>query len=161
MFHGIVSTLDSVGRTEAQLKVKSDLVLLSADMPRKVFQPSCTNTWGDLGCAIDQSLWATTDLIDAGTPTATFLPWTGAIAGHSLGKVHIENGVGVTLVRTVRLSEPGVGLHLVYPLDWVPAVGDQFVVYPGCDRSFARCQFFSNTGRFQAFPFIPVAETAA
>lgn len=160
MFKGRVSTLDKVGRLEASVKVKSALVLLNINMPRELWQPNCRNTWGDAGCGIDQSLYAQTVTM-SGTPTTTFLPWSSATANFALGKVHIENGDAVTRVRSVKSIEVGVGVDLVYPLDFTPASGDMFAIFPGCRRNFSDCDtLYSNTAKFRGFPFVPVAETA-
>ena len=46
------------------------------------------------------------------------------------------------------------------PLPNVPAVGDTFSVFPGCDKTKTTCAGkFSNIARFRGFPFVPVPET--
>ena len=45
MFHGRVSTVDNVGRTQAQITVASDLVILDYDMPEEpLFFDLCPHT---------------------------------------------------------------------------------------------------------------------
>ena len=45
LFKGRVSTVDSVGRTQATLTVASDLVILDYDMPRNLFRrPASTRS---------------------------------------------------------------------------------------------------------------------
>jgi hypothetical protein len=42
-----------------------------------------------------------------------------------------------------------------------PAVGDQFQLLPGCDRSLATCtNIFNNPVHFGGVPFVPAQETA-
>lgn len=163
MFHGRVSTADSAGRVASKLKVKSDLVLLNINEPSTLEQPSCTHTLFDTGCKLNRASFSTIATITAGTPTSSFIPWTGALASHSLGTFHIDDGYGVTLIRTIRQAVAGVGLNLAYPLEIVPVVGDSFTAWPGCDRLLTTCQsaLFNNQQNFLGFPFVPVAETAA
>lgn len=167
MFTGQVSTLDSVGRTQAKFKVKSALNLLNVDMPRFMWQPGCVNTLYDEsisggGCNVDPDLHNTTVML-ASDGTTTILPWAGASDDYLLGKVHIENGDGVTRVRSITEVNAGVYIVLSYPLDFIPETGTQFIAYEGCDRTSTRCQLFPGDykERFRAYPFVPVAETAA
>ena len=142
------------------IKVKSALVLLNIDMPRNLFQPSCKNTWGDLACGIDQSIYAqhVTLAVDA---TPYELPWASATADFILGKIMVENGDGVTRVRSVKRVDIGVSLLLSYPLDFTPVAGTEFVAYPGCPRTLDACtNLYANQDNFRAYPFVPVPETA-
>ena len=50
LFQGRVSTVDSVGRTQAKLTVASDLVVLEYDMPHNLFSPTCSHVLYDQGC---------------------------------------------------------------------------------------------------------------
>jgi hypothetical protein len=161
MFAGRVSTLDSVGRQEAQLKVKSLLSLLDTDMPWHLWQPSCLNHLGDLGCGVDINLFATTVVLSV-DGTYNTLPMASASSDFLLGKVYIENFDSVTRVRTVKSVQAGVSITLSYPLDFLPVAGNQFVAYQGCDRTITRCPHFGGTftERNRSYPFVPVAETA-
>jgi hypothetical protein len=163
MFRGVFSGLSEVGRQTATISVKSELNALGIQMPRDLFLPNCKNTWGDLHCGVDQSIYAQIVTISAGTPTATFLPWTGASADFVEGKVYIDNGDGVTRVRKIQRADT-TGLWLVFPLDFLPIIGSTFTAYPGCAGTTARCLFFHGAdwvNRFAGTPFIPVAESAA
>lgn len=158
LFVGKTSTADKIGRSFAELKVKSDLVLLKMPMPRKLFQPQCLHTLFDPGCGLDKTAFEQTGTTETGS-TASVINWAGATAGLVAGTVYVEDAGGVTLVRTIE-SVSGHAVTLTYPLDFVPPVGTHFKMYPGCVRTFARCGDFSNTANYQGFPFIPVAETA-
>ncbi len=161
MFAGRVSTLDSVGRMEAKLKIKSALVLLNIDMPRHLWQPSCLNTLGDLTCGVNQAAFSTTVVLSV-DGTTSVLPWAAAADDYALGKVFMENFDSVTRVRTVKSVQAGVSITLSYPLDFIPVSGNQFVVFEGCDRTIARCPHFGGNylDRNRSYPFVPVAETA-
>jgi hypothetical protein len=163
MFTGKVSSLDSVGRQTATINIKSDLVLLNVQMPKDLFQPICKHTWADAGCGVDRSLHVVQTVVGAGTPTRTFLPWTGATDDFQMGTTYIESSDSVTRVRTILRVEVGVGVHLIYPLDFDPVVGADVAFYPNCRRLFANCGDYhtSPEEHFLGFPFVPVAETAA
>lgn len=161
LFSGLVSTVDSAGRTEGKIKVKSDLVLLNVQMPRDLWEANCKNTLGDFACGVDLPSLAVVATIDD-TPTRTYLPWSGSGSDYSLGKIYISNGDSTTRVRTVSRATSS-GLYLSYPLDFDPVEGMTFTAFPGCDRTKDRCPFFHGTDwpkRFKGFPFVPVAETA-
>lgn len=160
-FSGLVSMLDTVGRSQATIKVKSALEKLNVQMPRDLFNPVCKNTWGDARCGVNQNDHAVTGVIGPGS-TRTALAWSGATSNYGIGKIHISNADDVTRVRTVRVAS-STHLYLAYPLDFDPAEGLEFTAWPGCDRSFTRCgDFHTNPEEhFGGFPHVPVAETAA
>lgn len=158
LFVGKVSTADKIGRSFAEIKVKSDLVLLKMPMPRKLFQPQCLHTIFDTGCGLDKADFEFPGTAEDGS-TASFIKWAGATDDYVQGTIYVEDAGGVTLVRTVESFGDG-GLYLTYPLDFLPPVGTNFKAYPGCSRSYARCARFENQANYQGFPFVPVAETA-
>lgn len=164
MFEGLVSNLDQVGRQSAVLNVKSDLVLLNVQMPKDLWQPQCKNTWADgKGCVIDRTAHTVHTTVGAGSPTRTFLPWTGATDAFQMGTAQIESTDNVTRIRTILKVEVGVGVHLIYPLDFDPPVGADVAYQPNCRRLFDNCGDYhaSPDEVFLGFPFVPVAETAA
>lgn len=160
LFAGRVGSLEGVGRTEGQMKVRSDLVLLNMPMPRNMYGASCQHTVFDSGCKLIKANYATQGLVGAGS-TATRIKWnsSGVSPSLSLGTIYIENSQNVTFSRTIREMTP-TELILAYPLDFLPGVGDQFVAYPGCPRTLDACDDFGNRPNFKGFPFVPTAETA-
>ena len=52
LFHGRVSTVDNVGRTQAQITVASDLVILDYDMPHNLYSSTCVHALYDSGCGV-------------------------------------------------------------------------------------------------------------
>lgn len=163
MFTGKVSSLDSVGRLSATINVKSDLVLLNQQMPKDLFQPICKHTWADAGCGVDRALHVVQTTVGGPTPTRTFLPWAGATDAFNMGTTYIESSDSVTRIRTILRVDVGVGVHLIYPLDFDPIVGADVSYYPNCRRLFANCGLYhaDPEEHFLGFPFVPVAETAA
>lgn len=165
MFVGLVAGIDNVGRSSAQVKVKSNNVLLNVNMPRDLWQPGCKNTWGDSICGVNQLDWSSLQHLGAAS-TRSVLQWAGADANYNQGKVHIDNGGSVTRIRTISRVE-GDKLFLAYPLDFDPFDEQEFFPFPGCpkttDPTFGCPKYHGDDWRnfFKGFPFIPVAETAA
>ena len=159
MFYGFTASLDKLSRTQAVMKVKSDLVLLNIQMPRNLYQPNCLYTIYSTGCGVDQASYASHAAVGA-APTRTFIPWTGAAAQFTGGTITFESGPNINQSRSVKSVGP-TGLALAYPLPATPLAGDLFVAYPGCDRTLAGgCTFFANTARFRGHPFVPPPELA-
>jgi uncharacterized phage protein (TIGR02218 family) len=167
LFHGRVSTIDKIGRTQAQLKVKSALVLLDIDMPRNIFQASCLHTLGDAGCGIDLAGFTTTGTVSAGS-TVSVLNWSGEGSVQAQTKYYEQGTLTFTgggndgVQVTVKTTDDAGRLTLIYPLDDAPAAGDSFTICAGCDHSLGQngCAKFNNTARFRGFPYVPPPETA-
>ncbi len=66
LFKGRVSTVDSVGRTTAQMTVACDLVLLDIDMPRNLYQPTCNHVLFDSGCGLVKNAFGAAGTVGAG-----------------------------------------------------------------------------------------------
>jgi uncharacterized phage protein (TIGR02218 family) len=160
LFHGRVSTVDSVGRTSAQITVASDLVVLDYDMPRNLFSPTCLHTLYDSGCGLIAATYATGGTVGAGS-TAALINFAGALAIHAQGKILFASGLNANVSATVKSVAAGVSLSLMYPLPSPPAAGDAFTVYAGCDHTRATCSSrFSNLAAFRGFPFVPPPQIA-
>ena len=154
LFQGRVTSVDAVGRTSATVTVASDLVLLDLDMPRNLYQPTCVHALYDPGCGLQRSAWGVPGMVGTGT-SATQIVWAGADPKFAQGTLAFTSGVLAGQSVGVKIASAGA-LALAYPLAAVPAVGDAFTAYPGCDRTQATCaQKFANTANFRGFPFVP------
>jgi uncharacterized phage protein (TIGR02218 family) len=160
LFHGRVSTIDNVGRTQATITVASDLVVLDYDMPRNLYSPTCLHTLYDSGCGIPSGTYAVSGTVGAGS-SATLIPFVGALASHAQGSLVFTSGVNANVRATVKSVAAGVSLSLIYPLPSPPTTGDGFTVYAGCDHTRATCQSrFNNLANFRGFPFVPPPQIA-
>ncbi len=160
LFKGRVTSIDEVGRTSAQVTVASDLVLLDVDMPRNLYQPTCNHTLYDSGCGLIKNAFGTAGMAAAGS-TATAILWPGAAALHVQGTMTFTAGANAGSSATVKSAVPGSSLTLAYPLAALPAGGDAFTVYQGCDHTSATCRAkFDNLARFRGFPFVPPPASA-
>ncbi len=162
LFHGRVSTVDKIGRTEAHMKVKSDLVLLDISMPHNLYQPACLHTLYDSGCGVSRAAHTASGTVQTGSTTSVIV-WSGATIGtYDQGTLTFTSGPNAGVQVTVKSSDASNHLYLAYPLDTAPGVGDGFTVSWGCDHSTGAggCAKFNNLANFRGFPYVPPPETA-
>ena len=158
VFKGRVSTVDSVGRTQAKITIASDLAVLEYDMPHNLFGATCSHVLYDQGCGVNRALFAFAGNVFPGS-TQSVINWPGAQAGMAQGALDMQSGLNAGIQTTMRSINPGVSIGLLYPLPSPPAVGDSFVAYFGCDHTIGTCQGkFNNVIHFRGFPFVPPVE---
>lgn len=159
LFHGRVSTLDTIGRTQSQMKVKSDLVLLNIDYPRNTFQATCLHTLFDSGCTLNKALFGVAGTVGL-SPTQLVVPWSLSTAKYyNQGTISFTSGVNTGLTFAIG-SSTASALNLVEPFTHVSSPGDSFIAYPGCAHTIPACQAFNNLPNFRGFPFVPDPSTA-
>lgn len=160
LFTGKVSRVDRIGIIQSSVQVVSDMVLLNQPMPRNMYQAGCGNTLFDGTCGLLKDNFDTQGEVEASSTVLT-INWASATAGYyDLGTVTFEGGANDGISRTIRRST-GTALILSSPLPNVPQTGDDFVAYPGCDRTLSTCQNkFSNEDNYRGYPYIPTPETA-
>ena len=139
LFHGRVSTVDSVGRTQAQITVASDLIVLDYDMPRNLFSPTCVHSLYDSGCGVIRGTYAASGTVGSGS-TASLIETSVAAAQHAQGSIVFTSGANANVRATVKSVSAGASLSLMYPLPDPPSAGDAFTVYYGCDHTRGTCQ---------------------
>lgn len=161
LFAGRISDIDC-SRTGIDLKCRSHLELLNIQMPRRLWQASCTHTFGDSMCQFDRVALQATFSAGPGstqgqiatlvTPTPANLYIQGTIIGLTGGNAGASRAVA-------NMGDGWIYLKLAF-LSTV-AAGDQFQLLPGCDRTLATCtNVFNNAIHFGGFPYIPTPETA-
>ena len=159
LFKGRVGTIDSIGRTSAQITVNSDLVLLDLQMPRNVYSPFCQHVLFDSGCGANggpvKSAYGFAGAVGASS-TVSLINWTGAAANMAQGTITFSSGVNSGVSANVKSVVAGVSLTLSYPLESAPLTGDAFTAYWGCDHTQATCTGrFNNLPNFRGFPYVP------
>jgi uncharacterized phage protein (TIGR02218 family) len=164
LFKGRLGNIDEIGRTSAKLTVNSDLVLLDIDMPRNMYQPTCLHTLYDIGCGLNKTStspsYSGSGTVGAGS-TASIIYWSGANANFAQGTITFNSGVLAGVTATVGSVVSGSSLNLINPLQSVPATGDGFKVYFGCDHTLTTCQAkFNNLVNFRGFPYVPPPQMA-
>jgi uncharacterized phage protein (TIGR02218 family) len=156
----VEAAVDEIGRTSAKLTVNSDLALLDIDMPRNVYQPTCLHTLYDSGCTLVKNAFGTNGTVGSGS-TASAINWSGASANFVQGSITFTSGVNAGVTATVGSVAAGSSMSLLYPLESVPAAGDGFTVYYGCDHTPGTCRSkFNNLANFRGFPYVPPPQMA-
>ena len=159
MFTGQFADLE-VSRGGIKLRVNSDVADLNINMPRNLYQAACTHTLYDSGCTVNRAGAAAGSSISAGT-SASYIACSLAypIEWFNRGYIVFQTGNLTGVRRTVKGYSPG-NVYLFNPLPAVPAIGDTFLAYPGCDKDISTCRAkFGNQANFKGFPFIPSPET--
>lgn len=160
LFKGRISTVDSVGRTSAQITIASDLVVLDYDMPHNMWSPTCNHVLYDSGCTLNKSNFAASGVVGPGS-TLRLINSPVAAVGQLQGEFIFNSGINTNLVATVKTVVAGVSISLVYPMPNKPAVGDAFTVYFGCDHTQATCfTKFNNLLNFKGYPYVPPPQLA-
>ena len=109
MFQGRISTVDSVGRTQATVTVASDLVILDYDMPKNLFSPTCLHVLYDAGCGIIRGTFSLDGAVGAGSNSNT-INFSGARSGDAQGSLVFTSGANANVRATVKSVDVGVGL---------------------------------------------------
>lgn len=161
LFAGRVSDIDCT-RTGIDLKCRSHLELLNIQMPRRLWQSSCTHTFGDAMCQFDRSDLQFTFAAATGSTqgqiitSASLTPANLYVQGTIIGVSGANAGASRTIAS---MGSSSVAVKLPFLSSIV--AGDQFQLLPGCDRTLATCtNVFNNGVHFGGFPFIPTPETA-
>jgi hypothetical protein len=165
IFYGRVGEVD-VGRSQAVITLYSELKLLLNPLPRNLFQASCVHTLFDQGCTLAASAFAMSGTVAGlGLAANQFASAIGAPPGsgtYALGRVTMMSGPSQGFSRTVRswsAGSPG-SFTLLSPFPFGVAIGDAFVAYPGCDKTYGACGAFANQANYGGCNSIPVPETA-
>jgi uncharacterized phage protein (TIGR02218 family) len=144
------------------MKCRSHLELLNIQMPRRLWQSSCTHVFGDPMCLFNRaSLQASLACLAGSTETQILSTVNPTPAGlYVQGTVIGLTGTNAGYSRTIsQMSAGTVSVKLAFLSP--PATGDQFQLLPGCDRSIATCtNVFNNAIHFGGMPYIPTPETA-
>ena len=155
LFKGRIGAIDSIGRTSAQITVNSDLVLLDMQMPRNTYSPFCQHVLYDSGCTLSKAAHATTGAVGAGSTNAV-LNWASASQNFAQGTLIFTSGALSGVSVSIKSVITSTSMTYAYPLIAVPAPGDTFTAYWGCDHTQATCNTkFSNKVNFRGFPYVP------
>lgn len=174
-FYGRLSDI-TVGRTKIGIKVKSLLDVLTIQMPRRLFQASCTWVFGAPGCDYDRINGKNADGTSTGIGSVNITCTDGSSQSminfdsgswspnpsdvYDNGTIISTNGQNNGYVRTIGTVQGG-SIYFLKP--WIFPVtpgSDTFELLPGCNHTQDRCGDFSNSDRFGGFPYIPPPETA-
>lgn len=150
-------------RNAIDLELKPAIAILQNPMPRRHYQAGCTHVLYDTGCTLLKGSFTVSNAAAAGS-TASVINSTLSQADHwfEQGQITFTSGVLAGLKRRVQSFANASGaVGVVPPFPAVPANGDTFSIYPGCDKSQGTCtNKFNNLPHFAGMPYVPVAEAS-
>ena len=160
LFSGRISDIDC-SRTGVEMKCRSHLELLNIQMPRRLWQSSCTHVFGDAMCLFNRSSLAITFAGGSGSTTTVIEGAPMTTTPYAQGTIIAVTGANAGYSRTISSFVSGGAVTVKLAFLSPVAGGDQFQLLPGCDRTLATCtNVFNNAVHFGGFPYIPTPETA-
>lgn len=179
-FVGMITTINRVGITSAEIQVQDMLYLLNLPVPRRLLTPQCDWVLYSTGCTLNAASFSRTGSIAtilsnySFNPAANLTP-ISASGTFTQGMLVWTSGKNNGLANQVRLWTPGGSSPDFIQLDIAPifplTAGDNFTIYQGCTKTFAAClDFFQSApgggtsagayANFGGSPTVPVPETA-
>lgn len=170
LFGGVVGQC-VIADSKITITAKGKNNLLDQMAPRRVYQTTCNHAFCDAGCTLSAAAFTAAYTVGAGA-TAIFLPWAGAAPAnpqnYTFGVVTFTGGVCAGQQASIALGT-SAGLFLAYPLYAVPAAGDSFTAFQGCDKTYdggaagpttQSCTARGNTQHYDGFDFVPPPDTS-
>jgi uncharacterized phage protein (TIGR02218 family) len=159
-FEGRIANVNRVSRSGAEIMVRSPTEGLDVSMPRNLYQPGCLNTLFDSGCGLNKASYAVYGTVSSATTTTINSGLSTPDDTFTLGTIRFTSGMNSGISRTVRAFASGT-FELALPLVTAPVLGDEFIAYPGCDRTLSTCHVkFANRLNYVGFPYVPDPENA-
>lgn len=161
-FAGKITSIGDIAGASATITVSSWTILLNVSMPTNLYQAACLHSVYDAGCGLDPAPFAVSGAVSAAPGTSRFGSTLSITADDfAQGRIVFTSGANTGVAATVKSNDAAGTFSLIRPLPALPAPGDGFTAYPGCDLTRGRCLTrFNNLGRHKATPFVPVPETA-
>jgi hypothetical protein len=177
-FSGVVTDVEDVGMTKATLNVQDLLYLLNLQVPRMIFQASCSNVLYDAKCTLSVDNFTRTSTVGALVSSLSFNPafdLTRISAAGTFGQGVLTwtsgNNIGLSsYVQGWTNTHPQVITLDVAPVFPIQS-GDGFKISEGCNKTFSSCLNLQpsvnpTSGLAMAYhnfagqPYTPVPETA-
>lgn len=171
-FVGQVADIGRIGLTKATVTVQDMLYLLNIQIPRRVFQASCSHTVYDAGCALSSAAFTRAGVV-AATTSSNFIQSSAHIEPVSTsgtfeqGVLTWTSGKNSGLSCAVRAWTPDSlcdSIQFDVPPLLPVSPGDTFQVREGCNKTFTSCANLQGATNayvnFGGQPTVPVPETA-
>lgn len=160
-FYGRAASCDIVGPT-VKFVLKNDLETLNRKLPRYTLSPGCGNVVYDSNCGLVCAAWTIGGTVSGSTAT-TISTATAAITSKGVGYFDlgcVTFTTGVLSGKSFMISSWATPTFvLASQLSTQPAIGDAFNVFPGCNRTYTKCNStFANSAHFRGFRYVPAAE---
>lgn|SRR5574337_120489 len=128
----------SGGESVISFTINSGIELLNQKFPRHTYQASCINVLGAFPCNATVQTFGPISVVSGSTQASILGDITSVLPGfYDQGKIIFTSGLLNNMTRPIRtctFGTPGT-VTLVAPFPIAPAVGDTFLISPGCDKS--------------------------
>lgn len=142
VFAGAIADIE-VRRSKVAMQCKSNLELLNISLPKNVYQSGCQNTLYDENCTLSRAAWATAATVNNATRVTINATIAKPAKWFDQGYIQFTSGTLNGIKRTVK-SWDGATLTLLNGLPSIPAFGDTFNAYAGCDKKLRTCGAVSS-----------------
>ena len=169
-FDGIIVNDITIERDHAEITVSSYAYLLTLNWPINLYESTCIWQLYGTGCGLTKASFTISGSVATyagNTLMAFYTNLSQADDYFNGGVIYFTSCANTGETRTIKQHYNTNGLtSLIIALPDIPASGDTFIIYPGCDHQRSTCkQKFNNLDangnlRFRGFPFIPTPETA-
>jgi uncharacterized phage protein (TIGR02218 family) len=163
LFQGSVTDV-VIARDKVDLTISSVLIKLDTKVPRVVYQPSCTHSLYDAGCSLLDDNFGAFGVVVAGSSSSQIWFNSSVANGYfELGRITFISGRNSGISRSVNyFHQHATAVAAVnYEFPFMPQVGDEFMIVPGCDKLRATCRAkFNNEVHFLGWEYMPVPEAS-
>ena len=159
LFSGRVSDVKG-SRSLVEIEVKSDMELLTVELPKNRYQSGCSNNLFGPSCGVQRGSYQFTSTVAAASTAAQVNSALAQATGYyDQGVFEFTSGVNAGLRRTIK-SYTGGSFTFALPLPVAPNAGDTFKATAGCDKTQTTCNSkFGNLLRRRGYNYVPAAET--
>lgn len=135
---------------------------LNKKIPTKYYQELCNHSLFDDYCQLDRATYVTSGTVDLDSTKSMII--SSVFASHSLdnyyehGMIEFTSGDNQYLKASIERCTSYTA-YLYTELPNIPSVGDDILIYPGCDKTGTTCHSkFGNYVNFLGFEHIPRPE---
>lgn len=123
---------------------------------------TCDAEFCDSRCTLDAATYTVTGSVTVATSQTVFTDTSRTEADDTFryGVLTITRGENAGQSRDVKHSTAAGVITLYRPLSYPLAVGDEYSLIEGCDKTIADCITRSNQLNFRGFPFVPSPDVA-
>lgn len=160
IFRGVVGDTELTD-ISAVITVADYKSVLDQMTPRNVYQSGCPHQLFDSQCGLTASAFAKTGTTASGTTRAVVKGTVASPTGSgtwALGRLLVTSGQNAGISRLITAWSSPTGFTLLSPFPYSLGAGEQFTVYPGCNKTIDTCTLFANKVNFGGTPYIPVPE---
>lgn len=170
LFRGRVGPIERVTFDTVELKIESGIANLNTPLPPTEYKPSCGNQLGDANCGVSLASFQVSGSVTGSSSVVSVASSLAQADDYfTLGVITfgaLTPSVALRGIRRAVRSYAGGVITVDRPLPQAPAIGDIFVVTPGCNRNATDpngCPKFYGANaplHTRAFPNVPRNESA-